>query len=292
MLRYNLDHDDNKSVVNEFNYVLRTLRASGATVRNQLLNDQWAYQQRMLALYPGDASKCLLFQDSAGTIPVTAMEQPVGLRLDYETAGAWNGTDAITSIPGAHMRQVTSTKRPVLRQYSDGTVYLDYDGIDDAMVAAAALAMPTVSFSVLIPSNVLSDTAGFPTSLSLGSWGTSGSFLMINNANIAYAGVTPTGAGGFGPAVVNPANARRLTSASVDGAAGILRVRSNKSNSIAFSVPANTTHLTSTATEGSRSDNLAFWTGHIGGYLLIDRLLTPYQQSVIERYINRTWRAF
>lgn len=44
----------------------------------------------------------LLFQDSAGTTPVTAVEQPVGLVLD-------------PSGNGANAYQATSTKRPVLR---------------------------------------------------------------------------------------------------------------------------------------------------------------------------------
>jgi hypothetical protein len=48
---------------------------------------------------PSDMST--LFQDSAGTMPVTAVEQPVGLMLDL-------------SGRGNHAQQVTSTKRPVL----------------------------------------------------------------------------------------------------------------------------------------------------------------------------------
>ena len=59
---------------------------------------------------PSDFST--MFQDSAGTTPVTAVEQSVGLILDK-------------SGNGNHATQATSTARPVLR------TGLDYDGVDD-----------------------------------------------------------------------------------------------------------------------------------------------------------------
>lgn len=68
---------------------------------------------------PSDLST--LFQDAAGTIPVTAVEQPVGLMLDK-------------SGRGNHARQTTTTSRPTLRQDANGKYYLYTDGIDDFMV--------------------------------------------------------------------------------------------------------------------------------------------------------------
>ena len=49
---------------------------------------------------PSDLST--LFQDAAGTIPVTGVEQPVGLMLDK-------------SGRGNHASQATTTARPILR---------------------------------------------------------------------------------------------------------------------------------------------------------------------------------
>lgn len=57
-----------------------------------------AYEQGVV-YDPSDMST--LFQDSAGTVPVTAVEQPVGLMLDK-------------SGRGNHAAQATTTKRPVL----------------------------------------------------------------------------------------------------------------------------------------------------------------------------------
>lgn len=67
---------------------------------------------------PSDLST--LFQDAAGTIPVTAAGQPVGRMLDK-------------SGRGNHATQATATSRPIL-QTSGGKRYLVFDGVDDWMV--------------------------------------------------------------------------------------------------------------------------------------------------------------
>lgn len=57
---------------------------------------------------PSDLST--LFQDSAGTVPVTAVEQPVGLMLDK-------------SGRGNHATQATTTKRPVYSRRVNAQIY-------------------------------------------------------------------------------------------------------------------------------------------------------------------------
>ena len=71
---------------------------------------------------PSDFST--MFQDSAGTIPVTAVEQPVGLIRDK-------------SGRGNHASQSTAAARPMLRQEAGGQYYLDFDGTDDTLVGPA-----------------------------------------------------------------------------------------------------------------------------------------------------------
>lgn len=75
---------------------------------------------------PGDLST--LFQDSAGTTPVTAVGQPVGRILDK-------------SGRGNHASQTVATSRPVLHQDSGGRYYLLFDGVDDG------LQTPSINFS-------------------------------------------------------------------------------------------------------------------------------------------------
>jgi hypothetical protein len=64
-----------------------------------------------------------LFQDSAGTLPVTAPGQPVGLMLDK-------------SGRGKHATQANVAARPTYQE-SGGLRYLVFDGVDDFMVTSA-----------------------------------------------------------------------------------------------------------------------------------------------------------
>lgn len=66
-----------------------------------------------------------MFQDTAGTVPVTAVEQPVALQLDK----SGKGNHRIAPGP--------TTSRPILRQDANGIYYLDTDGADDWMRTAA-----------------------------------------------------------------------------------------------------------------------------------------------------------
>jgi len=74
---------------------------------------------------PADMST--MFQDAAGTTPVTAAGQPVGLILDK-------------SGNGLHASQASTTKRPIYRQ-EEGVSSLEFDGTDDCLVT------PTANFS-------------------------------------------------------------------------------------------------------------------------------------------------
>ena len=65
-----------------------------------------------------------MFQDAAGTTPVTAAGQPVGLILDK-------------SGNGYHASQSTSTARPLFQVDGSGHCYLAFDGVDDYLNTAA-----------------------------------------------------------------------------------------------------------------------------------------------------------
>lgn len=71
---------------------------------------------------PSDFST--LFQDSAGTVPVTATGQVVGKMLDK-------------SGRGNHATQATTASKPILQQDANGKYYLAFDGVDDGMATAA-----------------------------------------------------------------------------------------------------------------------------------------------------------
>jgi hypothetical protein len=70
---------------------------------------------------PGDWST--LFQDTAGTVPVTATGQTVARINDK-------------SGRGNHRTQATAAQRPALQVDASGRYYLLYDGVDDMMTAS------------------------------------------------------------------------------------------------------------------------------------------------------------
>ena len=89
-----------------------------------------------------------LFQDAAGTIPVTATGQPVGLVLDK-------------SGRGNHATQTTSTARPVLGQDGNGKRCLVFDGVDDWLSTAAPVDLSSPSaLSVFASVRQTSDSTG------------------------------------------------------------------------------------------------------------------------------------
>jgi hypothetical protein len=69
-----------------------------------------------------------LFQDSAGTTPVTADGDPVGKVLDK-------------SGNGNHLVQATAGSRPLYKT-SGGLSWLLFDGVDDSLAASFTLAQP------------------------------------------------------------------------------------------------------------------------------------------------------
>lgn len=86
----------------------------------------------------------VLYQDAAGTVPVTADGDPVGLMLDL-------------SGNGNHASQETSAARPIYR--TDGVLHwLEFDGADDRMTSGPVeLGLDIV---VSASANKLADTIG------------------------------------------------------------------------------------------------------------------------------------
>jgi hypothetical protein len=88
-----------------------------------------------------------LFQDSAGTIPVTAAGQPVSLMLDK--SGRGNHAGRIAGIPQCPTYQIDGTGRP----------YLSFDGVDDRMVTGALDFTATEAMTVFAGVRKLSNAA-------------------------------------------------------------------------------------------------------------------------------------
>lgn len=145
----------------------RNLRGRGqqALVRKSLAQQVaalFAAGEQGIWLDPSDFST--MFQDSAGTIPVTAVEQPVGLILDK-------------SGNGNHASQATATSRPVLKIDGNGKYYLKFDGVDDSLATAAINFTATDKLTTWVGVRILAES-GF--------------------SSIFESGVTDDNAGSFG----------------------------------------------------------------------------------------------
>ena len=94
---------------------------------------------------PNDLST--MFQDAAGTIPITAAGQPVGLMKDK--SGRNN-----------HASQTVSSSRPILqRNATTGAYYLVFDGVDDFFITNSIDFTATDKVSLFAGVRKLSDAA-------------------------------------------------------------------------------------------------------------------------------------
>lgn len=133
---------------------------------------------------PSDFST--MFQDSAGTIPVTAAGQPVGLIRDK-------------SGRGNHALQATAASRPVLQQDASGFYYLSFDGVDDWLATAGSVDLSTTNKLTVVAGAKKQSDAAFAllTELTVNSGTTDGGFgiLLPNSVAPNYASFLARGTG-------------------------------------------------------------------------------------------------
>lgn len=90
-----------------------------------------------------------MYQDAAGTIPVTGVGQPVGKVLDK-------------SGRGNHATQSTSSKRPLLQQNATtGAYYLAFDGVEDFLVTGNIDFSTTSNLSLILGQDKLRNTTSY-----------------------------------------------------------------------------------------------------------------------------------
>ena len=144
---------------------------------SQLIKKLFSNNEQGFFYDPSDLST--MYQDAAGTNPVTSVGQPVGLILDK--SGRNN-----------HAYQSTSAARPILRQNAvTGANYLEFDGSDDFLVTNSINFTATDKVSLFVGVRKLSDA-------------NIGSVFGLSSAPISASGVfemyTPQTAGGEGVA--------------------------------------------------------------------------------------------
>lgn len=86
-----------------------------------------------------------LFQDSAGTVPVTAAADPIGKVNDKSTLGK-------------HFTQATAAARPAFR-ITSGKNSINFDGVDDGLASVAGLTWDASNDIFIVLNNTANDTS-------------------------------------------------------------------------------------------------------------------------------------
>jgi len=224
---------------------------------------------------PSDLST--LFQDSAGTTPVTASGQPVGKMLDK-------------SGNGNHAVQATAAKRPTYTEGS-GLAWLAFDGVDDAMATAAIDFTGTDQMSVFAGVRKLSDAAtGVMAEISADATDSDGTFAMYNSSNS-----TVNGAGFFskGTAIaaayvtvglVPPANAALTGLGDISGDSSIIRINGIRGE-IALQDQGAGNYGNHVLNIGSRNQASLFFKGNLYGLIIAGKMASTDEIASTEAYI-------
>lgn len=277
------------------------LGCAGLGLARKIDNLNAAVAAQAFALYdPYDLTS--LRQDIAGTTPVTAHDDPVGLVLDKKHMGgksaadymAANGITNPLDCPGYHLGQATNTKRPKYRINGAGRS-LKGDGIDDCLQSITTMALShTDKVMVCAAVRKLSDAAAAAVlELSSSPFSTNGTFAFLapstlggNNISWYSRGTTLAGVSPVG-------NLPAPMSAIVTGVGNI-------SAPLARFYLNNTTQIPeNTATQGTGNygnhtlnvfarDNGASlpFSGHIGGLIIADHISND-DRALFEAWLNK-----
>ena len=142
---------------------------------NQIIKSLFANGEQGFAYDPNDLST--MYQDAAGSVPVTAVGQPVGLMKDK--SGRNN-----------HAFQNTSASHPILRKNAvTGANYLEFDGSDDFLQTNNIDFTATDKVSLFAGVRKLSDAAtGVVVEFGTDSFGTNGTFGLVTPLSATISG--------------------------------------------------------------------------------------------------------
>lgn len=241
----------------------------------------FANGEQGFAYDPNDLST--MFQDAAGTVPVTGVGQPVGLIRDK-------------SGRGNHARQTTSASHPILRQNAiTGAYYLEFDGSDDFLQTGNIDFTGTDKVSLFAGVRKLSDAAaGIVVELSSFSEYTRGSFGLV-----VPTGVAPNTFNFQSNGSVNAINA--TANALISPVSAVLSMSSSISDRVSITRKNGAFLKTVTSSQGTgnygnyplyigrRGGTSLPFNGHIYGLIGIGKLASDNETAAIENELaNRT----
>jgi len=212
-----------------------------------------------------------LYQDAAGTTPVTADGDPVGLMLDK-------------SGNGNHASQSVASARPIYR--TDGTLHwLEFDGADDDINMPWDAFNPTGDQTIAIPAQHATGNGYFI-------------YLMGGGADTGYLFVTQSSSGQMRFIPVMSGYAEPISTSVIgtdvhiyigehNRASGVVKLFEDTevyadvgpANRDVSAAQNNTLKIGSGSSAGSR------WTGRVFACVAVDRILTDPQRSNLQQYL-------
>ncbi len=250
----------------------------GANLLGARIAELFANGEQGVWYDPSDFST--LFQDAAGTIPVTGVGQPVGRMLDK-------------SGRGNHATQATTTARPLLEIDSNSQYFLAFDGVDDWMQTGASMDMSGTSevvamTAVKVPASRTTRGTVFEHGSSYannGSFGMEAPMFSAAAIGVGYRGNGSETARSLSASDSIPISAVFGASLYLNDPAFQLRADgTNKQMSIA-SVGSGP-FANATAFIGSRNGNLQRFEGSLYGILVCGRRLASAEVGIVEQFLR------
>ncbi len=222
-----------------------------------------------------DPANGTLFQDSAGTTPVTGVGQPVGRVLDM----SGNGNHLVQSVNDDY--------RPTLQADGDGNWYLDFDGVDDYLSTALDMS-GTDEVNAVMGLEKASANTEIIFEITASSSSNPGSFSFYQGGNIYYFR-------SYGSAAVD------VTNSGYDAADKHVMTGVGKISSDTLLLREDGVQVGSSATDqgtgnysddtlylGSRAGASLFFSGKLFGLCVLGRLADDVELSNLEKHFART----
>lgn len=158
--------------------------AFSSSSMSQVIKSLFANNEQGFAFDFNDLST--MYQDAAGTIPVTGVGQPVGRVLDK-------------SGRGNHATQSTSAKRPILQKnVTTGAYYLAFDGVDDCLATGNVDFSGSSKLSLFTGLRKNNDNTAIVVELSQTSgFSTPGAFYLVSGYDVGVTGYTGAASNSF-----------------------------------------------------------------------------------------------
>lgn len=229
---------------------------------------------------PSDLST--LFQDTAGSTPVTAVGQSVA-RINDKSGG------------GNHAIQGTAGLLPILRQDAGGRYYLEFDGADDFLVTGSINFTATDEMTVIAGVRRIGSTSGIIVESSASAGLNAGTFMLQSSA---ATGVTVRFQTGGSASVVHdvtttdvPVTQVITAQAKIATDTSIIRINGAQAGSISTDMGTGN-YTTQPLYIGARGGTSRRLNGHLYGLIVRGKASTAAELAAAEAWMNGKTGAY